>query len=457
MLATLKKRWPLTSPRSIGRGACCGDHPRRRLQVERDAEAASQVVGGAERQDAERQPGLQQPGDGARSACRRRRRAPPGRCRRRRCRRGSPRCRTCRPAARDGATASPAASSAARGRGGRLGAVAGAAVDDQQGMAARCRGCRWNGPAPDAVASHATAEAARVATGPAERIAAACPARPFPPASPAPPPAAAGGAGRRWRWWRWRSAPPALLGFAAAGRDAGGRRPPLRRARCCWRCASRARPAQPIGPAWLAMRCADLTALGGIPVLGLLALVGAGLPAAGPARRAVLLLLLVAARRAAAEHPAEDQGFDRPRPALVAHLVEVQTASFPSGHAMLSAVGFLTLGALLAGATPQRRQRAISSALAVAADAAGRRQPGLSRRALADRRAGRLVPRRRLGDGLLAAAAATGAAEADELRGRAWLSCRHDRPFPQRARHPRPARASRSPPGTGPPRRRCGC
>ena len=39
-------------------------------------------------------------------------------------------------------------------------------------------------------------------------------------------------------------------------------------------------------------------------------------------------------------------GIDRPRPDLVSHLVDVHTLSFPSGHAMLSAVTYLTLGAL---------------------------------------------------------------------------------------------------------------
>jgi undecaprenyl-diphosphatase len=48
---------------------------------------------------------------------------------------------------------------------------------------------------------------------------------------------------------------------------------------------------------------------------------------------------------------------ERPRPELVSHLVEVQTSSFPSGHATLSAVVYLTIGALLAREQKSRRTR----------------------------------------------------------------------------------------------------
>ncbi len=50
--------------------------------------------------------------------------------------------------------------------------------------------------------------------------------------------------------------------------------------------------------------------------------------------------------------------FNRPRPDIVPHLSAVYTSSFPSGHSMLAATVYLTLGALLARFVPERRFKA---------------------------------------------------------------------------------------------------
>jgi undecaprenyl-diphosphatase len=46
--------------------------------------------------------------------------------------------------------------------------------------------------------------------------------------------------------------------------------------------------------------------------------------------------------------------YGRPRPDLVPHGVYVYSASFPSGHSMLSATVYLTLAALIASLEPRR-------------------------------------------------------------------------------------------------------
>ena len=57
--------------------------------------------------------------------------------------------------------------------------------------------------------------------------------------------------------------------------------------------------------------------------------------------------------------------YARPRPDLVPHGAEVFTASFPSGHSMMSAVVYLTLGSLLARSQTNRAVKTYVLATAV--------------------------------------------------------------------------------------------
>ncbi|WP_313807396.1 phosphatase PAP2 family protein [Sphingobium sp.] len=105
-------------------------------------------------------------------------------------------------------------------------------------------------------------------------------------------------------------------------------------------------PAVPVGPSWLRAAMIELTALGGTSVLTLITVAATGyLLAARRASMAAFLVLTVAGGAAAST--LLKQLFARSRPD-VQHLVEVTSASFPSGHAMNSAVTFLTLGVMLA-------------------------------------------------------------------------------------------------------------
>jgi undecaprenyl-diphosphatase len=106
-------------------------------------------------------------------------------------------------------------------------------------------------------------------------------------------------------------------------------------------------PGDPIGPWWVKTIFVDITALGGNTVVTLMTLAVLGYLVIG-GKRAAALLVLVSVAGGVALSSALKIGFDRPRPDLVAHLVDVHTLSFPSGHAMVSAVAYLTLGALLA-------------------------------------------------------------------------------------------------------------
>lgn len=109
---------------------------------------------------------------------------------------------------------------------------------------------------------------------------------------------------------------------------------------------SSADPTDPLGPWWLEQTAVDLTALGGFPVLTLLTLLSIGYLLITSRKGAALLVALSIAGGALLSSVLKLL-FERDRPDIVPHLVDVHTASFPSGHAMLSAVCYLTLGALL--------------------------------------------------------------------------------------------------------------
>ncbi|WNZ62901.1 phosphatase PAP2 family protein [Myxococcus sp. MxC21-1] len=113
-------------------------------------------------------------------------------------------------------------------------------------------------------------------------------------------------------------------------------------------------PARPRGPWWLRRTAEDVTALGGVPVLTLATLAVCGFLLL-VRRYRTLLLVLGATLGGAGLNVLLKQFFARPRPSVVPHLTEVVSQSFPSGHAMLSATVYLTLGALLAQLAERKR------------------------------------------------------------------------------------------------------
>lgn len=113
----------------------------------------------------------------------------------------------------------------------------------------------------------------------------------------------------------------------------------------------------PIGPKWIEELMRDFTALGGYGLLTIWTVAVAGYLLLQRQIKTALLVV-VAISGGMLLNTFLKIGFDRPRPDLVPHEVEVYTASFPSGHAMLSAIVYLTLGALLVRTQPKRRLKA---------------------------------------------------------------------------------------------------
>ncbi|WAC25517.1 phosphatase PAP2 family protein [Ancylobacter sp. SL191] len=116
-------------------------------------------------------------------------------------------------------------------------------------------------------------------------------------------------------------------------------------------------PADPLGPLWLEIVMRDITALGSTTVLTLITAAVVGFLIMDRKAGAALFVVAAVAGGGALSYLLKI-GFDRPRPDLVAHLVDVHTLSFPSGHAMGAAVTYLTLAALIVRTERRRRLKA---------------------------------------------------------------------------------------------------
>ena len=122
-------------------------------------------------------------------------------------------------------------------------------------------------------------------------------------------------------------------------------------------------PANLIGPPWFEEMTRDLTALGSYAfiIIVVTSALGYLLLLRKYALSAVMLLAVIGGMLIS---NVLKHGFDRPRPDLE-HAAQVFTPSFPSGHATLSAVTFLTLGGLLTRANLDWRVKIYFLAIAV--------------------------------------------------------------------------------------------
>jgi undecaprenyl-diphosphatase len=104
--------------------------------------------------------------------------------------------------------------------------------------------------------------------------------------------------------------------------------------------------ARPIGPEWMENSVLDLTAIGGPTLLWMMVAAVAGFLVLQTRYRTAIVILVTSASGELL-NAAMKQVFNRPRPTIVPHLRAAYSTSFPSGHAMESAIVYLTLGAIL--------------------------------------------------------------------------------------------------------------
>jgi undecaprenyl-diphosphatase len=115
-------------------------------------------------------------------------------------------------------------------------------------------------------------------------------------------------------------------------------------------------PHVPVGPSWLMEAAHDITALGGRTMLLAVTLFAIGYLSL-ERKYGAMWLVAAATGGGGLLSTIMKHHFGRDRPEIVSHLVAVTSPSFPSGHSMLAAILYLTLGALLARFATRHRTK----------------------------------------------------------------------------------------------------
>ena len=123
-------------------------------------------------------------------------------------------------------------------------------------------------------------------------------------------------------------------------------------------------PNKPLGPMWVSEFFRDASGLGGPIVLGLLTLATIAFFLLRNQKRTAVFVA-ISSLSGTLLSVLLKVAFDRPRPDLVTHLAHASGNGFPSGHAMMSALIYLTIGALIAQSTSEMRLKVFIMGVAV--------------------------------------------------------------------------------------------
>ena len=123
-------------------------------------------------------------------------------------------------------------------------------------------------------------------------------------------------------------------------------------------------PADPVGSIRIEEMARDLTALGSFTILTLVAIIGLSV-ALFAGRRKLALAGLISVLSGMAVMNLLKSSYARARPDVVGHATSFHNESFPSGHATMASIVYLTLGIMVARTQPRKRVRVFVTALSI--------------------------------------------------------------------------------------------